>query len=126
MNKRTESIQKNIADAESALKQAELSRAQYEEKLILAEAEGKRVVEKYKEKAQSLYDEILKEANKEAELVRLRAKVDAEREMEKANDEIKKQVIAMALLAASKAVEAQLDNKHQHMLIKQFISKVGM
>jgi F-type H+-transporting ATPase subunit b len=126
MNNRTESIQKNISDAEAMLNQAETAKAQYEDRLLLAEAEGKSIVEKYKEKAEGLYDEILKEANKEAELIRLRAKVDAEREMEKADDEIRKQVIAMALLAASKAVEAQLDSKSQHTLIKQFIAKVGM
>lgn len=126
MNNRTESIEKKIAESEAMLKQAEISKIEYEERMQKAEIEGKKIVEKYKEKAENLYDEILKEAKKEGELIRARARMDADMEMEKAKDEIRKQVIAMALLAASKAVEAQLDSRNQHLLIKQFISKVGM
>jgi F-type H+-transporting ATPase subunit b len=126
MNNRTESIEKRISMAEEMMKLAETMKIEYGNRLLDAEAEGKRIMQQHKDKAIILSNEILGEANKEAELIRLRAVSDAEREREKANEEIRRQIITLALLAASKAVDAELDNKNQHLLIKQFISKVGI
>lgn len=69
---------------------------------------------------------MLEEAKKEAGLVRERAKIDAEREKEKAKDEIKRQIITLSLLAASKSIGGQLDDEKHHMLIKEFINKAGV
>ena len=126
MNNRTQSIEKRIYESNEIIKQAELMKIEYEKRLVEAENEGKKIVQVYKDKAVSLSDEIMQQANKEAELIRARALNDAEREKEKANEEIRRQIITLSLLAASKAVESHLDNKNQHLLIKQFASGVGM
>lgn len=125
MNSRTQNIENQIQNAEEMTKKAQDLKAEYERKLIEAENEGKRIVQEHRDKAINLSNEIIDEANNEAELIRDRAKKDAVWEMEKAQDEIREQVISLALMAASKVVNEQLDSKKHHSMINQFISKVG-
>ena len=126
MNNRTEAIQNNINTAALSLNEAEAKKLKYENQLKTADAEGKKIVEEYKVKAQKLSEELNEEAKKEAGLIRERAKIDAEREMEKAKDEIKRQIITLSLLAASKSIGEQLDAERHHILIKEFINKAGV
>lgn len=125
MNSRTQSIESQIQNAEDMTKKAQELKAEYERKLIDAEDIGKKIVQEYRDKAINHSNEILDEANNEAELIKARAKKDAERERQKAEDEIRERVISLALIAASKVVNEQLGNKNQHAIINQFIAKVG-
>jgi F-type H+-transporting ATPase subunit b len=126
MENRTNSIENQLEDARQKQETASKLKSEYEQKLVLADKEGKKIVDEYKVKATSLSDEIIEEAKKEAALIRERAKADAEREMERARDEIRKQIIDLSLLAASKSIGEQLDEQKHHALIQEFISKVGV
>lgn len=126
MENRTNSISNQLEDAKQKQEAASSLKSEYEQKLISAEVEGKKVVEDYKTKALSVSDELIEEAKKEASLIRERAKADAEREMERAKDEIKTQIITLSLLAASKSMGDQLDTEKHHVLIQEFINKVGV
>jgi F-type H+-transporting ATPase subunit b len=126
MENRTNLISNQLEDAKQKQESASEIKTQYEQKLLSAEGEGKKVVEEYRAKALSMTDELIEEAKKEASLIRERARVDAEREMERAKDEIKKQVAILSLLAASKSIGEQLDENKHHVLIQDFISKVGV
>jgi F-type H+-transporting ATPase subunit b len=125
MNSRTQSIENQIQNAEEMTNKAQELKAEYERKLVDAENIGKKIVQEYRDKAINHSNEILDEANNEAELIKARAKKDAEWERQKAEDEIRERVISLALIAASKVVNEQLGNKNQHAIIEQFISKVG-
>lgn len=124
MSNRSNSIEANINEAETSKKEAGELKLKYENQLKTAEVEGKKIVDEYKAKATKLSDEMLEEAKKEASLIRERAKVDATREMDKAKEEVKKQVIALSMLAAAKSMGGQLDEQKHHNLIKDFIDKV--
>ncbi len=121
---RTNEVESDNNEAAKSKEEARELKLKFENQMLTADAEGKKIVEEYKGKATKLSDEIIEEAKKEAALIRERAKADAEREMEKAKDEIKKQVIAISMLAAAKSVGGQLDEKKHHDLIKDFINKV--
>lgn len=125
MNSRTQSIEDQLQNAEEMTKKAQELKLEYDRKLIEAESEGKKIVQEYKDKAINLSDQIIDEAKNEAELIKERAKKDVALEKEKAQNEIREQVVSLALLAASKVVNEQLDRKNQHAIINQFISKVG-
>ncbi|AKA71041.1 MULTISPECIES: F0F1 ATP synthase subunit B [Clostridium] len=99
---------------------------QHEELLKNSRQEGKTIVEEYKNKAEKVSSDILKEAHEEAETIVKRAKVEAEREKEKAADEIKNQVVDLAVLVSSKALEESIDEDEHRRLIKDFIAKVGI
>lgn len=126
MNNRTKSIEDRIKDSEVRFKDAETARDYYREKLQGAESEGKGIVDEYRSKAVRRSDDIINDAKKEAELIRQRAALDAERELEKAKDEIRRQIVDLSLVAAARSVESQLDENKHHELIKDFISKVGV
>ena len=112
--------------AESNLESANIMKYKYENQLKAADFEGKKIVEEFKLKAQKLHEEMVEEAKKEAGLIRERGKIDAEREMERAKDEVKRQIITLSLLAASKSIGSQLDDEKHHALIKEFINKAGV
>jgi F-type H+-transporting ATPase subunit b len=124
MENRTNLIGSQIEDAKQKQQDASSLKSQYEQKLFLAEGEGKKVVEEYRAKALKMTDEIIEEAKKEANLIRERAKLDADREMERAKDDIKKQIVRLSFLAASKSVEEQLDENKHHLLIQEFINRI--
>lgn len=126
MANRTNAVETDIKEAENSRKSANELKLKFENQMKTADIEGKKIVEEYKAKASKLSDEMIEEAKKEAALIRERAKADADREMDKAKDEIKKQVIALSMLAAAKSVGGQLDEAKHHDLIKDFINKVGV
>ncbi|MCX7903809.1 MAG: F0F1 ATP synthase subunit B [Caloramator sp.] len=125
MEARRLSIENKIKEANENYEKAEKLLKEYEEKLRSLETEGKKLIEEYKKKANDLYEDILDEAKKESEVIIERAKKEAKLEIEKAKDDIKRQIVDLSFLAASKAIEKELDYEMHHRLIMDFIDKVG-
>jgi F-type H+-transporting ATPase subunit b len=126
IDKRQNEIVTKINKTEEDMKKAEELRIENKNKLSLAKQEGKNIVEDYKVKAGKVSSDILKEAHEEAQTIVNRAKVEAEREKEKAADEIKGQVVDLAVLVSSRALEGSIDEEQHRRLIKDFIAKVGI
>lgn len=126
IDSRQNEIISNINKAEEDRIKAEELRKENEDKLRQAKQEGKTIVEDYKVKADKVSSDILQEARQEAEAIIERAKVEAEREKEKAADEVKTQVVDLAVLLSSKALEKSVDEEQHRRLIKDFIAKVGI
>lgn len=126
MENRTNLINNQLEDAKQNQEAAAKLKSEYEQKLVSAELEGKKTVEEFRAKALSTSDELIQEAKKEASFIRERAKIDADREIERAKDEIRKQIATLSLLAASKSIGEQLDENKHHVLIQEFIDKVGV
>lgn len=95
------------------------------EKLKLAKKEGKEIVEIYKQKAEKISRELIEDAKQESILIIERSRVEIEREKEKAQSEIKKQVIDLSLILSEKALEQHIDEEEHRRLIEDFIFKVG-
>ncbi|MFD3158252.1 F0F1 ATP synthase subunit B [Haloimpatiens sp. FM7330] len=126
INDRKEKIQSNIAKALQSKKEAEKLKDENKKLLIESKKQGKVIVEDYKVKAEKIYDEIVKEANKEADLIRKRAELDVTREKEKAQHEIKEQVIDLSMVLSEKVLENHIDEEEHRRLINDFIAKVGI
>lgn len=126
MADRSNAIEKNINTAKKNAEESTNLKKELKVKLQDAQAEGRRIVDEYKSRASSLSEEILNEAKKEADGILERARVDSEREKEKARAEIKEQIVTLSLLAASKSIRSQLDEKKHHEMINDFINEVGI
>lgn len=124
-NRQNEIINK-INKTEDDMKKAEALKIENENNLKQARQQGKTIVEEYKIKAEKVSSDVLKEAHEEAETIIGRAKTEAEREKEKAADEIKNQVVDLAVLISSKALEESINEEQHRRLIKDFIAKVGI
>jgi F-type H+-transporting ATPase subunit b len=70
-------------------------------------------------------DRIIDDANKEAEAIMRQAKVDAELERRKAEDDIKTQIIDVSGALAEKLIERELNTEDHKHLIDSFISELG-
>jgi len=67
----------------------------------------------------------LDEAKKDAESIRDRARIDAKREMERAKDEIKDEIVNISLMAAAKVIGEKLDEDKHHKMITEFIDRMS-
>lgn len=126
IDKRQNEIVSKINKTEEDRKKAQELRIENENKLGLAKEKGKNIVEDYKVKAEKVSSDILKGAHEEAETIVKRARVEVEREKEKAADEIKVQVVDLAVLVSSRALEESINEEQHRRLINDFIAKVGI
>ena len=122
---RRERIAGEINSAESKLAQADKMKALYEGKLKAIDKEKESILSEARNKALQREQEIIAEAKAEAEALKNRAMVDIQREQEKAKDEIKKQIIEVSSIMASKFVAASIDQSQQDKLVDEVISDLG-
>ena len=125
-------IQSRKNEVESALEKA---RAEEERALQLKQGhetnierykeEGLKLVESFKVKANKVYSETVEEATKESAIIRDRALSDIEREKQKAEKEMKTEIIDLSLKFAKKALEKEINEADHKRLIDDFITKVG-
>lgn len=126
IDKRQNDIVEKINKTDEDLKKAEALRLENEKILTGAKDEGKIIVENYKNKAEKLSSDLVQDARTEADGIIKRARVEAERQMEKSADEMKNQIVDLAVLLSSKALGTSIDEDQHRRLIKDFIVKVGI
>lgn len=125
MAKRESEIKGSFDMAEKKTQEAEELMADYKDKIKNADQEGREIIRVASVKAENRATEIVKSAEEHAHELKDKAQKDIERERAKAIHSIKDEIASMAILAASKVVEADVSQeKHQSMLDK-FIDEVG-
>ena len=122
---RENDIQDNLAKGEIAKNQGIALRTEYEEKISRAKDEGQEIIRQATLRAEQKSDEIISSAKDEATHIKEKATKDIEQERQKAMNEIKDDISEIALLAASKVIERDIDKEKHEDLIKDFIKKVG-
>jgi F-type H+-transporting ATPase subunit b len=125
MDDRQNGINVSIKKAKDDEEKAEISRKEKEQLLLESKTKGREIVEEYKVNAQNISQEIIDEAKKESVIIMDRTRIEIERERQKAESEIKKQVIDLSLILSEKALEQHIDEKEHRRLIEDFIFKVG-
>lgn len=119
-------IEDTINKADEDLEKARVLKLQNQREIKSAREEGKTIVSQYKSKADSIYKEIVEDARKEASIIIEKSKVEIDRKRNKAEDDIKNQVVDLAMTISEKVLGESIDmNKHKE-LIDEYISKVGM
>lgn len=121
--------QKEIDDmytaAGEAKDQAAALQAEYEEKLSVAQQTGERIVKEAVTRGQNREEEILRQANQEADAIRAKAASDIAREKKKAVNDAKNEISDMALTIAGKVVGRELNGDDHARLIDRFIEELG-
>lgn len=125
MEKRANSIKEMFETARASKEQAESMKAELKQQLDKAIEEAERIINEAKVKAEKQYEEIIDKAKAEAKLIIDRALKDIEVERKNMLNELKTQIAGIALLAASKVVQKNLDNEINRKLVNQFIDEVG-
>lgn len=126
ISERQKFIDNKMAKADEDAEKARMYLVQNEQILQSAREEGKKITEAQREKGDNLYDEIVSDAKAEAVSLKERAGLEIEREKQKAEHEIKKQAVDLAVELSVKALGQQIDEATHRKLIGDFIAKVGM
>ncbi len=101
------------------------TRRQYEERLAGIEAEARERIQAAVKEAQALRDNLVSDAQQQAESILEQGRNESERERQKAFLEMRQQVVALAVAAAGKVVGESLDNARHTKLVDDFITSVG-
>ncbi len=108
--------------ADSARSSAMAMEAEYKEKLSVAVETGERIVKDATVRGQAREEEILRQANAQADAIREKAAADIAMEKKKAINDAKNEISGMAVAIAEKVVGRELQESDQSKLIDEFIS----
>lgn len=125
LENRKQTIKDSFDHAADTNKRADEKMDEYSKRISNVEREGREIIKNAKIKAESQASDIIDEANAKAADMKLHAEKEVERQKAKALSEMKAQVSAMALLAAEKILEKDLEIEGQEHLIDNIIEQVG-
>lgn len=125
MDKRAEGIKENLEKAEKQREETEKLKEDYKKELEEIKAKSNDILKDAARKGEARKAEIVKEAKQEAEEIIDRARIEIDREKEKAISEMKDQVVTLSVMAASKIIDNSLDEKAHKKLVEDFIEEVG-
>ncbi len=122
---REKDIRENLAQGEKAKNEGTSFKKEYESKLSTAKEQGQEIVKQATLRAEQKESEIISTAKQEANSIKEKASKDVEQERKKVMNEIKNDISDIALLAASKVIEKDIDKSKHKELIDNFIKEVG-
>ncbi len=122
---RQQEIDDMYASADQDKQQASQMRGEYEDKLAAARQTGEQIVKEAVARGQKREEEILRQANAEADAIRRKAQADIDREKKKAINDAKNEIAGLAVDIAGKVVEQNLDAAQQTRLVDKFIEELG-
>ena len=122
---RQKEIDGMYTDADNAKKTAQAMEAEYRQKLETATQTGEQLVKEATVRGQNREEEIIRNANAQAEAIRAKAEADALQEKKKAINEAKDEISGIALAIAGKVVGKTLDGTDQSRLVDSFIAELG-
>ena len=125
MSDRTEKIKKNITDAENNKVETEKIKGEHQQQLEKLKEETNTIINNAHQKAQLEAEEMIKKTKHEAELLLAKAREQGGAEVQKALENVKNQVAGLALQAASKVIQKNMDNEANKKLVEDFINEVG-
>lgn len=125
MAARQNAIVESMQEADDKNAQADKLMQEYQLKLAGAQEEGREIIKDASKRAEDRANAIIKSAQEEASKIKERAEAEIKREQQKAVNALKNEVAAMAVAAAGKILNKNLDAKEHSQLIHDFIDEVG-
>ena len=127
--KMIEDRQKEIDDlyenAQGAQNRAKAMEAEYREKLSVAAQTSEQLVKDAVARGQAREEEILRQANLEADAILTKAAADIAMEKKKAINDAKDEISGIAMAIAEKVVGRELNAADQATLVESFINELG-
>lgn len=125
LKKRQDKITSDRESAENDKAEAHALKQQYEEKLKAANKEAEAILSDARKTAMHNETKIIDEAKEEAARIIARANKEAELEMQKAADDVKQQIIAVASVMAAKLIAKSMDENENNALIEETLNEMG-
>ena len=125
LDKRRETADKQIADAEAAKSEAVAIKQTYEENMRQAKTKADDMILSAQKTAAQRSEEIISQAQKQAAQIKTKAASDIEMEKKKAINEAKDEISDLAMAIAGKVVGRELNDADQDGMIDRFIEELG-
>jgi len=125
IDSRQKEIDAMYAQADSAKESAAALEAQYRMQLATAQQTGEELVKEAMARGKSREEEILRQANLEADAIREKAAADIAREKKKAMNDAKDEISSLAMEIAGKVVGASVDEARHQQLVDSFLEELG-
>lgn len=125
LEKRREEIANEYKTLEEDTAAVAELKSKYESKLKDINHEADQILAHARKRAIEREDEIIKEAKEEAERLMKRAHLEIEREKEQLKDEVRREIIDVATVMASKFVAVSLNDDRKNQLIEETLTGMG-
>lgn len=125
MEKRQEGIREQMETAAREKQDAIQFKAEYDEKIKNVQKETDEILSEARKKALKKESVMLEEAREEAAQIVARANREVELEKSKVKDEMKQEIINVAMAMAGKIVASSLDESKQSQLLADTLEEMG-
>ncbi|MEG0571109.1 MAG: F0F1 ATP synthase subunit B [Oscillospiraceae bacterium] len=125
LEERKKEIDNSYSLAEEKLDNATKMQTEYELRLSTAKQEASTIMKTATSLAQEKSNELVKKAQDKAEIMIENAQKDIEQEKKKAVNQMKNEITDIALMAAEKVAQKELNKQDHQKLIEDFIDNVG-
>lgn len=124
IKKRQDYIENNIKEAEEAKLTAYKNIAQSEETLTSSKKQANEIIEQAKADALKEKEKIMLKTSKEVSIMKNNAEKDIEQSKIEAKEEIRKEMVGIALDASSEILKRNVTNKDNERLAEDFIRSI--
>lgn len=124
MQKRADTIQNNLNEAQEKKEQALELKAEYDKKLEGAAQEREEILAESYRTARKREEAIVQDARSEAERIRERARRDTAQEQAKAREELKKETVDLASAMTEKLLREHLTPEEKDKLLQQSMKEM--
>ncbi len=118
-------IKKTYDDAAVVQERADRLEKEYSEKMAQSREEAGEIIRRATASAQRREAEIIEEANRQVDIMTMRARNEIERERKKAYRDIREEISDISVAIAGKMVQREITAADHEALISQFIESVG-
>ncbi len=125
LERREAEIKKSYDDAAVVQERADRMEKEYSEKMAKSREEAGEIIRRATVSAQRREAEIIREANKQVDIMTQRARNEIERERKKAYRDIREEISDISVAIAGKMVQREITAADHEALIAQFIENVG-
>ena len=123
MNNRSQSIKDALDNAEMTNRRADEKMQNYNKRIAKVEEEGREIIREAKQKADEQANDIIEEAHKKASEIIAKAEMNIEREREKAMEDMRQEIAVIAMMAAEKIVEHEIQRVGQEAIVDEVIKQ---
>lgn len=125
IDSRQKEIDDMYAEADAAKASADAMEAEYKAQLAAAQETSDTLVKEAMARGKNREEEIVRQANREANAIREKAAADIARQKQKALNDAKDEISSIALEIAGKVIGESMDDAKQQKLVDSFLAELG-
>ncbi len=123
LDERASRIKQSMEQAEATKQEYDRARVEVDKQISKARDEGQSIVGQAERAGERIKEEARQEARAEVQSIVERTRAEMERERDKLIDELRREFVATALLAAEKVISETLDEKTHRRLIEKTLEE---